>query len=493
MSIALVVLAAALPFAYVIACGFTYDDHWTIVGNGALRRPLGELARQLLGGVAAARGVPDASRPAMVLSNALDVHVFGLRPGWHHAVSLLWHVATSVSAYALAWSLTGHRHRALVAAVIFACAPLHAEVVASIHYREDLIATCGAFTFLACMLVPARKPQSPERAALAGAALLVALLGKESAVTAVVLLPVLGACVGLDGRAWSRRAHGLVATAAVLVLYGAWRFAIAHAGDGIPRASHASAIDTLLATARYVTLGALECLVPVRSVPIRGDLGAASAWWCAGPVILLVSFVLAWRARARAVAGGIALVAIAPLASSPLVGPANELADRFLYAGVLGGALILSEAAARLRTRIGARNTAIGVALIVTVLGTSSVLVTQAYVDDVSLFRRAVAVEPRAARAHTALAFAYRVEGRLELAERAGRDAVALDPTYARARLGLAITHALMGRESLAREELRALADAPTPVQGLDVAERCMTLVPTSRPRCFNGRESPRR
>ena len=87
--------------------------------------------------------------PLTWLSHMLDVAVFGLNPGWHHAVSLLFHIANSVLLFLLFHRLTGAVWRAALVAALFALHPLHVESVVWIAERKDVLST---FFFLLTLI-----------------------------------------------------------------------------------------------------------------------------------------------------------------------------------------------------------------------------------------------------------------------------------------------------------------------------------------------------
>lgn len=489
MMFALVFVVAVLPYLYVLACEFTYDDHWTILGNRALRRPLGSLLGALYTGDAATQHLPDASRPAMVFSNAIDLRLFGTNPFGHHLHSLALHGAVCMLAYGLAFVLTRRRRTALATALVFGCVPVHTEVVASVHYREDLIATGMLFVFFVCLLRPTDGHLRRGAPLFASLALLWGLLAKESAMVVVLLGPLLIAACGLDRRALERRAPILVGALAVVVLYGSWRLGIAAFGDGIPRSEGMSWAARWSATARYMLVGVGNALVPLRSVPINPPLGQASWSYIPGAIVCVgVMLAALTKPRTRVFGAALAFMLVAPLASSPLVGAANEVADRFFYASSFGGALCIALSLDVLRERRGAPVYTVLLTSLLLVASALSVRASLHFANDVSLFTRAVELSPRSARAYTALSFALRVRGELADAERHARTAIALDPSYPRARIGLAATHILMGREDEGRAELEALARTEPDAPGLVAAMRCLSGSASARERCINGR-----
>jgi tetratricopeptide (TPR) repeat protein len=102
--------------------------------------------------------------PLTWLSHMLDVQVFGLRPGWHHLVNLLFHAANAVLLFVLLQRMTGAVWRSAFVAAFFALHPLHVESVAWIAERKDVLST---FFFLLTLwayvrYVDERREQSGE-------------------------------------------------------------------------------------------------------------------------------------------------------------------------------------------------------------------------------------------------------------------------------------------------------------------------------------------
>jgi protein O-mannosyl-transferase len=91
--------------------------------------------------------------PLTWISHMLDVQLFGLNSGWHHLVSLLFHVANTLLLFLLFQRLTGATWRSATIAALFALHPLHVESVAWISERKDVL---SAFFFLLTLWAYAR-------------------------------------------------------------------------------------------------------------------------------------------------------------------------------------------------------------------------------------------------------------------------------------------------------------------------------------------------
>src|SRR5215471_4649896 len=91
--------------------------------------------------------------PLTWLSHQLDVQVFGLRAGWHHVTSLLFHIANSVLLFTWLQRMTNARWQSAFVAALFALHPLHVESVAWVAERKDVLST---FFFMLTLLAYAR-------------------------------------------------------------------------------------------------------------------------------------------------------------------------------------------------------------------------------------------------------------------------------------------------------------------------------------------------
>src|ERR1035438_2699527 len=99
--------------------------------------------------------------PLTWLSHMLDAQLFGLRPGWHHLTSLLFHAANAVLLFLLLQRMTRASWRSAAVAALFALHPLHVESVAWVAERKDVL---SAFFFMLTLLAYTRfvEVQSPR-------------------------------------------------------------------------------------------------------------------------------------------------------------------------------------------------------------------------------------------------------------------------------------------------------------------------------------------
>ena len=88
----------------------------------------------------------DYWRPLSWMSHMLDVELFALDAGAHHAVSLLLHATNALLLFLVLRRMSGHLWPSAFVAALFAWHPLHVESVAWIAERKDVL--CAFFWFL---------------------------------------------------------------------------------------------------------------------------------------------------------------------------------------------------------------------------------------------------------------------------------------------------------------------------------------------------------
>ncbi|MEZ4338902.1 MAG: tetratricopeptide repeat protein [Sandaracinaceae bacterium] len=486
-------ILGALPFAGGLGFQHVYDDHWTIVDNPTLRHPLPEILRALWSG--RAQGIPDASRPAMVVTAWLDHRLFGASSVGTHLTSLALYLACVGALASLAFSLTRSRALAFTTALLWGVMPLHAEAVVSASYREDLLATLGVFAGLAVVLRPTATPHGWGRAATAAGCFALGLLGKESG---LVLVPLLLALGPWDRAFWTRRERSLTALAAVALLYLSWRFGLAVAGDGVARAD-VSGFAALNASARYVCWSVWRSATPFETQAFFSDLGDASPlWWL--PVLALVGAWVGLRSRAPAVATALAILVIGAWMTSPLIGPVNERADRYLVISTAGTALLWAMGVARVVRRLRRERAWVRPALIAgpiaLALGIQAHLASAVWTNDERLWTHGTEAAPSSPGPWDGLAWARRQRRDLDGAERALARAEALDPDRAQTRLSRAYLLLLTGRREEAMDVLGQLEREAPPdpaggpeLRGLSRARRCAgTASDEAMGRCLGER-----
>ena len=104
--------------------------------------------------------------PLTWLSHQTDCTLFGVNPGAHHLVNLLYHVANTLLLFVFFRRATGALWRSALVAALFAWHPMHVESVAWASERKDVLST---FFWLLAMLAYLHYARSVPGAAPAAA------------------------------------------------------------------------------------------------------------------------------------------------------------------------------------------------------------------------------------------------------------------------------------------------------------------------------------
>lgn len=455
--------------------GFVYDDGWTLRSNGFLRAGQFELSL-LFSPEAAARHIPDAFRPTLVVFDMLSLRLLGLEAWAHHALSIALHLGVCMLLARLLRRLGASDELTLASVACFGLLAIHAEAVAVISFREDLLA---AGLGLAALLAALRSMEALGRAraigwALAGMLLEALACGAKLSAAPLPALLLLLAWLRLGPAREHARlglAVGLLGIGVVLALTQSW---IVHGGSPYgtdnPRIlAERIGLSPVLAASTQIHVGYLQqLLAPLNLSPEYVDRGAS---WTAPKTVLACALLLGLlivavhprvRRRWPLLSFGLLGWLLLCVPTSNLVGLPNMRADRFMYlpsvpicVAISAGLLALGRRLADLPALAPAaaaegdreQTDAIDpeqlawLPLIVFVLiqGSFGMAAARVYVSNTTLWRTAIERAPESARAHALLGLERVGEARrgehldedvAAAAEQSCRRAQQLDPLY---------------------------------------------------------------
>ena len=331
----------------------------------------------------------------------------------HHTTNVLLHAGAAVLVFYLLLTLGLKRPTAFVAAAIFAVHPIASEAVNGIGFREDILALAFCTGALLARAAALRSRGAARAASFALMALCAAmgLLCKETA----ILLPVLAfLCDHFSGRPTSApkpRWASIAALGALSAAFAVIRFGLLRnqLEISLPLWS-GDRFHAFLGSCHIITGYARLVLFPFGLTlehipPTGGELNAAQALGGLAFIAGIVALAVVWARRWPPGAFALAWAALWLLPVCNMVPIANPMAERYLYAPLLGCALIM---AAALRHPSLPRRVRELLCLLIIVC--FAALTTQRNADwrsDWALHRAAIRIDPRSHRAHDSLGVVY--------------------------------------------------------------------------------------
>jgi tetratricopeptide (TPR) repeat protein len=415
--------------------------------------------------------------PLTRLSHLLDGQLFGLRSGWHHLTSVLWHALAALLLFAFLQRSTHARWCSALVAFLFALHPLHVESVAWVAERKDVL---GAFFWFLALWAYVRYAERPRlgRYLLVLFSFCLGLMAKPMIVTLpfVLLLLDVWPLRRLAGARvlWEKLPLFALSAAAAVATYLVQR--ASGAVEALGTFPLGLRIENALVT--YIVYIA-KMFLPARLAvfyPYPRDLPVWQAVLAAVALAGISVFVLRWfRSRPYLAVGWFwYLGTLVPVIGLVQVG-AQARADRYTYIPMIGLSIMLAWGAAEIPRR-WPRSRPVLAALAAAACSCLAVLTwvqVRSWSNSESLFRHALAVTDGNYLAHHNLGVALAEDpARLPEAITHYQAALRIKPDYARALtdLGSALSKE-PGRLSEAvaayRAALRIAPDSPIPHHNL--------------------------
>jgi tetratricopeptide (TPR) repeat protein len=387
--------------------------------------------------------------PLTWLSLQLDAELSGTGPRAFHRTNVLLHAANAALLFAALRALTGSRWRSAAVAALFALHPLHAESVAWVSERKDVLSTFFGLLALWAYAGYTRAP-SARRYVLVAALFALSLLAKPMLVTLpfVLLLLDYWPLRRAEGRPLRAAAWPLVreklplfalSAASCAATWYAQQQAMAFAGP-IPLAARAAN-----AAAAYVGY-LLKTLWPADLAAFyphpRGGLTAGAVAFAVVFLALVTAAALnAGRRRGYLAVGWLwYLGTLVPVLGLVQVGK-QALADRYTYVPLIGVFLAAVWASADLATTpVRRRAAAVAAAAVLAVLAVLTWSQAAVWKDSRSLWEHALHVVPDSDVAMLNLGNALEADGDLAGARRLYEAILARSPDDFPASLALANT-----------------------------------------------------
>ncbi|MCK6456763.1 MAG: tetratricopeptide repeat protein [Phycisphaerae bacterium] len=483
----------------------SYDDAQLIVDNAAYRGPMLEFLRWAFTTV---HWGP--YQPLSWITYAIDFAFWGLRPFGFHLTNVVLHsiaaglcylVAVDLLAAAGGSAATDRRVRiaAGFAALLFALHPLRVESVAWITERRDVLSGVWFFATVWFYVGAAQSQSTPQRRRRFAASLVcytLCVLAKATAMTLPIALLVLDVYplrrFSRDNKPGPTRLDVLIEKLPFLAVAAPIAF-MALAGQRAAGAIGSLAAVTLpqrIAIAAYATCFYVEkTLLPIGLAPLyelpdplvpgepRFIIAAALA------TVATLAALVGFRRRPGLAAAWLCyLILLAPVSGLAQAGR-QIAADRYSYLPCIGFAIILGAALVRLGDRLATRpigRIAPG-AIAIAILAALSVRQIGFWRGSLSVWQRAVDIDPRCAQGHYNLAILHDKARRSDLAAPHAVEAARLWPNSSDALWSAGVILGKLGRTEEGLDYLRRASELQSPrVDAL--VEYAAALIRAGRP-----------
>ena len=470
----LIALAAFLLFSGTLGHDFVWDDAGIVNSTRELVKEKGAASLLTAPFVAGKDESPEASgyyRPVSLISMWVNDPVGRPSPFPYHLVNILLHAINVFLVFVLFRMVLPDGPGALIGSAIFAVHPVHAESVAFISGRTDLLA---AFFILATVILwrhSRRTAGFPGATvySLGLASFLLACLSKEIAFMVPVVVAVWAA---VDGPRNGPASRWKISADMAWVL--GWLFALGllvwfrEAVLGIPMGSGWSsqalwadasttgiAGDVAANIVVYLRLLVFPWPLQVYYPPVPPELTLVNLGISSGFVTLCLLLSGKRHHRAGILALSWVLLFLVPVSGVVGLGLA-VIAERFCYLPSIGLALAAGYALGLVFQKTSSKSVpGVLTAGLLLLFGTGAVLHAARWSNEVTFFRHAVESGPVSVpNMHFNLGNAYVKAGDLRSGIRAFEEAIRLNPLYVGAMLNESSTYIKLGEHERALEVL---------------------------------------
>jgi tetratricopeptide (TPR) repeat protein len=431
----------------------------------------------------------------------LDVSLFGLDPGFHHLVNLLFHLLNTTLLFLVLKAATGACWRSAFVAALFALHPLHVESVAWIAERKDVLST---FFGLLAIGAYCRYAQRPGWRKFLPVAIFfsLGLMAKPMLVTLPLVLLLMDFWPLGRMEPSPSKASPALSQAAVRDRKKSKKKKAAEILPGTAEATAQKALSPLLLEKiPLVVIAIIFSMLAFYTQQKGGALGSQEAYppgvrianvvisyahyllrmvWPADLAVFYpyVKEIPVWQVLASAALLLSASIAVVRLARRfpylafgwlwylvtllPVIGIVKvgdfSMADRYTYISLIGPFVAVSWGVHDLTARWSRRKEAVAAAGLLVTIALAAATFVQAgtWKNSATLFRHALAVTENNFMAHTNLAAAHIDDGRLDEALPHLETAAKIRPDFPNARYNLGVIGMRQGKNDEAMGHFKA-------------------------------------
>ncbi len=420
--------------------------------------------------------------PLTWLSHMLDVELFGLAPGGHHLMNLLFHVINVLLLFLALQRMTGAVWKSAFVAALFALHPINVDSVAWIAERKNLLSTTFWMLTLLAYVRYARRPGIISYF-IVFFTLALGLLAKPMLITLPCVFLLLdfwplgriawgqslpSSDAGVHSFQKANLARLVAEKIPLLVLsFTSIGISLFSYHSGHPIAGHDSGPPMLLRLENAIISYAVYLWKLIRPIHLTFYYpfpNVVAFWQTALAALLLITVTAAAVYRARkspyVIIGWLwFLGTLVPVLGLVQAGLWPALADRWAYVPAIGIFIMVAWGIPGLAAGIRFKKSILSVAAVLLLCGLSIMTFWQTghWRNSRSLYEHAISVTPGNFVAHNNLGNVFRVEGDTTAAIREYKKALEINPVYTLALYNLG---GMMKKKGLHKDAVRYLGAA---------------------------------
>jgi protein O-mannosyl-transferase len=410
--------------------------------------------------IAGAGQVSNYWRPLILISFAVDYHVFGLAPFGYHLTNLFWHVLAAWLIYLLFYKLSKRHWLSFWPALIFLIHPLQTEAVTYVSGRADPM---GAVFVLLSLLtyIIYRQHRSKIFISLSLLSFIGALLSKEQSIMLPALIFITEFFFFFDKHKWRESLALFLPFALISVGYFLARIFFLNFNDLLSGVDYVSGYDnslkTRLLTFTYVFVKYLALLFAPFNLHMAYEVKPITSFW-SWPVAL---FVLAasvfgyiikkyWH-KDKLLVFGLAWFLLMLLPRTNIISINRPLYEHWLYLPMAGFWLAIILLVEKLKIKKEILLVVLSIFCIFFI--TLTIKRNFEWRDPITFYEKNLSYTPNSFIQHNNLGMAYADAGRADEAIREYKTAISIADIYPQVHYNLANTLVTANRLEEAEKE----------------------------------------
>ena len=387
--------------------------------------------------IAGAGQVSNYWRPLLLVSFAVDYHIFGLNQAGYHLVNLFWHLLSAWLIYLLLYQLSKKQWLSFLPALLFLVHPLQTEAVTYVAGRADPMS--AALVLLSLLNYVFYRKQS-KKIFIGGSLLffLASLFVKEQSLMLPALIFIIEFFFFFDKKKWQKSLKIFLPFVFISVAFFLVRVFFLNFNDLLSGVDYASSYDTSLKTRlltfTYVFIKYLQLLFAPFNLHMAYEVNPVTSFFSysvAGFILAIAGFIYLikkyWQ-QDKLLVFGLAWFLILLLPRTNIISINRPLYEHWLYLPMAGFWLVIILLVQKIK--INKKVSLATLILFICFLSFLTIRRNLDWRDPITFYEKNLKYTPNSYIQHNNLGMAYADAGRTQEAIKEYQTAIAIADIY---------------------------------------------------------------